>query len=131
MPFTKSAKKKNQAESPHEMEKMIGMRQRNRLANLRRDVYSVEAHTCYRKINALLGDRNASDVAVETTLKVSARNPNHTKFTGSLKCPKNPHQKRAIVFLAGVALDSKVSDVHAVGFAKEIYAEMLIDNKKG
>ena len=35
-----------------------------------------------------------------------------------------------IEFLAGVALDSKVSDVHAVGFAKEIYAEMLIDNKK-
>ena len=77
------------------MEKMIGMCRRNRLANLRRNVYSVEACTCYRKINVLLGDRNAPDVAVETTLKVSARNPNHAKFTGSLKCLKNPHQKRA------------------------------------
>jgi len=29
-----------------------------------------------------------------------------------------------------VALESKESDVHAVGFAKEIYPEMLVDNKK-
>ncbi|XP_022807033.1 uncharacterized protein LOC111344101 [Stylophora pistillata] len=35
-----------------------------------------------------------------------------------------------IEFLAGVAPDYRESDVHAVGFAKEIYAEMLIDKKK-
>ena len=46
--------------------------------------------------------------------------------------PEEPSSEESnIEFLAGVALDSKVSDVHAVGFAKEIYAEMLIDNKKG
>ena len=45
--------------------------------------------------------------------------------------PEEPSSEESdIEFLAGVALDSKVSDVHAVGFAKEIYAEMLIDNKK-
>ena len=93
---SQNRRRKKGAKNPHEMEKMIGMCRRNCLANLRRDVYSVEARTCYRKINVLPGDRNAPDVAVETTLKVSARNPNHMKFTGSLKCPKNPHQKRAI-----------------------------------
>ena len=45
--------------------------------------------------------------------------------------PKEPSSDESdIEFLAGVALDSKVSAVHAVGFAKKIYAEMLIDNKK-
>ena len=60
-------RKKIRAENPHKMEKMIGMCRRNHLANLGRDVYSVEAYTCYRKINVLLGDRTAPDVAVETT----------------------------------------------------------------
>ena len=45
--------------------------------------------------------------------------------------PKEPSSDESdIEFLAGVALDSKVSAVHAVGFAKKIYAEMLINNKK-
>ena len=45
--------------------------------------------------------------------------------------PEEPSSEESdIEFLAGVALDSKESDVHAVGFAKEIYAEMLIDSKK-
>ena len=50
---------------------------------------------------------------------------------GISEMPEEPSSEESnIEFLAGVALDSKVSDVHAVGFAKEIYAEMLIDNKK-
>ena len=45
--------------------------------------------------------------------------------------PEEPSSEESdIEFLAGVALESKESDVHAVGFAKEIYAEMLIDSKK-
>ena len=35
-----------------------------------------------------------------------------------------------IELLAGVAMDSQESDVHAVRHAKEIYAEMLIDDRK-
>ena len=35
-----------------------------------------------------------------------------------------------IAFLAEVALDSQETDVHAVHFTKEIYAEMLIDKKE-
>ena len=38
--------------------------------------------------------------------------------------------KSDVTFLAGVALESKESDIHTVGFAKEIYAEMPVDNKK-
>ena len=45
--------------------------------------------------------------------------------------PEEPTSEESnIEFLAGVALDSKESDIHAVGFAKKIYAEMLIDSKK-
>ena len=45
--------------------------------------------------------------------------------------PKEPSSDESDVeFLAGVALETKESDVHAVGFAKEIIAEMLVDNKK-
>ena len=74
---------------------MIGMRPRNRLSSLRRNVCSVENHIRLRKISVLLGDRNALDVADETTSKVSARNLNHAKFTGSLTYTKNPPQKKA------------------------------------
>ena len=50
---------------------------------------------------------------------------------GISEMPEEPSSEESdIEFLTGVALDSKESDVHAVGFAKEIYAEMLIDNKK-
>ena len=45
--------------------------------------------------------------------------------------PEEPSSEESdIEFLARVALESKESEVHAVGFAKEIYAEMLIDSKK-
>ena len=40
-------------------------------------------------------DRNALDVEAEITLRVSAKNPNHTRFTESLKCLRNPHQTKA------------------------------------
>lgn len=83
------------AENPHETGKMFGMCQRNHPVNLRRNVYSVEAYTYFRKISVLLGDRNAPHVAAGTTSGVSVRNPNHVKFTGSLKSPRNPHQKKA------------------------------------
>ena len=69
------------------MEKMIGMHPRNRLSSLR-IICSVENHIRLRKISVLLGDRNAPD-----TSKVSARNLNHAKFTGSLTYPKNPPHK--------------------------------------
>ena len=95
MPFTRSAKGKNKAANPREMKKMIEMRPRNCLSSLRRNVCSVEDHIRLRKISVLLGDRNAPDVADETTSKVSARNLNHAKFTGSLTYPKNPPQKKA------------------------------------
>jgi len=50
---------------------------------------------------------------------------------GISEIPVEPLSKESdIEFLAGVVLDSKESDVHAVRFAKEIYAKMLIDNKK-
>ena len=45
--------------------------------------------------------------------------------------PEEPSSEEwDIAFLTGGSLNSNVSDVHVVGFAKEIYAEMLIDNKK-
>ena len=95
MPSTRSAKGKNKAVNPHEMEKMIGMHPRNRLSSLRRNVCSVENHIRLRKIRVLLGDRNAPDVADETTSNVSARNLNHAKFTGSLTYPRNPPREKA------------------------------------
>ena len=53
------------------------------------------------------------------------------KVHGISDIPEEPSSEESdIEFLAGVALESKESDVHAVGFAKEIYAEMLIDSKK-
>ena len=39
-------------------------------------------------------------------------------------------KRRRISCWSGCALESKESDVHAVGFTKEINAEMLVDNKK-
>ena len=53
------------------------------------------------------------------------------KVHGISDIPEKPSSEESdIEFLAGVALESKESDVHAVGLAKEIYAEMLIDSKK-
>ena len=124
MPFTKSAEEKNRVENPHEMEKMIGMCRKNHLTNLRRDLYSVEAHTCYRKINVLLGDRNVPDVVVETTLSVCKKSKSHEVYRTS-EMPEEPEESSEesdIEFFAGVALDSKVSVVHAVRFAKDISA---------
>ena len=79
--------KKQGRKPPRNGKKMIGMRRRN--------ACSVEDHIRLRKISVLLGDRNAPDVADETISKVSARNLNHAKFTGSLTYPKNPPQKKA------------------------------------
>ena len=45
--------------------------------------------------------------------------------------PEEPSSDESDVkFLAGVALESKESDIHTVGFAKESCAEMLVDNKE-
>ena len=53
------------------------------------------------------------------------------KVHGISDIPEEPSSEESdIEFLAGVALESKESEVHAVGFAKEIYAQMLIDSKK-
>ena len=56
----------------------------------------IEAHKLHHhyKVSAQ-GDRNALDVEAEITLRVSANNPNHTRFTESPKCLRNPHQTKA------------------------------------
>ena len=104
---------------------------RNGLANLRRSACFVEAHTCYCRANALRGDSNAPDVAAEITSRVSAKNitrgsRNLSNARGTLIRQK----RRRISRWSGCALESKESDVHAVGFTKEINAEILADNKK-
>ena len=71
MLFTKSMKEKTRTGNPHEMEKMIRMRQETAWQ------ISEEVPVLWRLARA------------------TAKNPNHARFTESLKCPRNPHQAKA------------------------------------
>ena len=132
MLFTKSTKEKTRTGNPHETEKMIGMRQETawqiseevpvlwRLTRatagqmpcvgtvMLRMWRPKSLHECLQKIQITRGSRNLSNAR------------------GTLIRQK----RRRISRWSGCALESKESDVHAVGFTKEINAEILADNKK-